>query len=318
MYSTHRTATAAALSVLVSAGSASLTTAAALPGKPFNYTIFTYPGATQTIVSAIDGDRIVGYYHLNGTHGFVYDGQSFATIDYPGAAHSGVVDIDGDTIVGFFDGNRRRGYRYRDGVFTTIDHPLTTNAGGNGTNPSGISGDTIVGVYLDDSFSTQGFIFDGSTYQTFDYPNAPITTITGIDAGRIIGQGGTTGYLHEGASFTTISIPGADSTAPLGIHNDTVVGYAFYQSEGSSAFVLRDGQYQLFAPPSPSSQTSFVDVWGNKVIGHYVTGSGGGLSIVSFVMTIPEPASASLLAITVALVPAVRRRLRCVQTVPLK
>ena len=287
----------------------SISTAATLPGRAFAYTPIAYPGALSTEVSAIDGHLIVGSYRLNGLHGFVFDGQSFTTLDFPGGGDSSVNDIDGDTIVGSYGTDRLRGYRYRDGVFSTVEHPEVNHYFSNGTYVSGISDQRIVGTYLDSSQRTRGFIYDAETYQSFDYPNALLTTITGVDGNRIVGgRDDGTGYLFDGTSFTTIFVPGSTATVPLDVYGNTVVGYAYYGSQGQAAFVLRDGKFQLFkASQAEPGRMAFVGVWGNKVVGDLATGKGGAIRHIAFVATIPEPSCAVMLTTQIGILTASRR-----------
>lgn len=288
----------------------SISAAATLPGRAFAYTPIAYPGALSTTVSDIEGDLIVGSYQLiDGLHGFVYDGQSFTSLDFPGGAESRVNAIDGDSIVGAYFTDRQRGYLYRDGVFSTIEHPEVNDLSSNGTSVGGISGEMIVGNYLDSFYRTRGFIYDGATYQSFDHPNALLTTITDVDGGRIVGGlDDGTGYLFDGTSFTSIFVPGSIATAPLGVYGDTIVGYAYYGSQGLAGFVLRDGQYQLFkASQAQPGRVSFAGVWGNKVVGNLTTGTGRAVRNIAFVARIPEPSCAVMLTTHIVILYASRK-----------
>lgn len=60
--------------------------------EAISYTSLDYPGAKETYIMGISGDTIVGYYSnyngqgqvLNKPRGFVYDGQTWRTLDCPG------------------------------------------------------------------------------------------------------------------------------------------------------------------------------------------------------------------------------------------
>ena len=121
------------------------------------FTTLDYPGGYFTEVLGVDGDTVVGYYVedaiVNGTrpyHGFVYDGATFTTLDFPGASHTTLYDISGDTIVGRYSGpNGGGGFVYDGSTFETL---------GYGLEPHGISGNTMVGSYMDAFATIHGFV----------------------------------------------------------------------------------------------------------------------------------------------------------------
>jgi hypothetical protein len=94
----------------------------------------------------------------------------------------------------------------------TINDPQ----GVKGTVATGISGNDIVGYYLDASFHAHGFVYDGTTYTTFDDP------------------------LGTSESFA------------YGIQGPTIVGsYNVNDSEGTSYGFAYD--YQPSATPEPAT-----------------------------------------------------------------
>jgi len=57
-------------------------------------------GASNTYPYGIDGGNIVGYYSDGSTHGFIYDGTTYTTLNVPGADSTRAYGIDGSNIVG--------------------------------------------------------------------------------------------------------------------------------------------------------------------------------------------------------------------------
>ena len=74
------------------------------------------------------------------------------------------------------------------GSFTTLSDPLA--AGFGGTSAFGVSGNNIVGRYFDSAGRSHGFLYNGSTWSTLDFPGTFTgTAATGVDAnGNIIGD----------------------------------------------------------------------------------------------------------------------------------
>jgi hypothetical protein len=92
-------------------------------------------------------------------------------------------------------------------TYQTIDYP-----GSSSTRPHAIDGEKIVGEYHVASGSPHGFIYDGTTYTSFDNPlSANGTQPGGISGGNIIGfyqdsAGKDHGFLYDGASFITLDL----------------------------------------------------------------------------------------------------------------
>ncbi|MBX9792118.1 MAG: PEP-CTERM sorting domain-containing protein, partial [Pirellulales bacterium] len=135
-----------------------------------------------------------------------------------------------------------------------------------------ISGNTIVGAYVDAKNRTHGFVYNGTTWTTLDDPLfsvAGITALYGIDGSKIVGNTQSSGvaaaFLYDGGSFTR----------PFGIEGQ--LGGNFHQ---------------------------FFDISGNRIVGTYQDRP--------FVYIIPEPATFLLAALgLLALFPlATRKRSR--------
>ena len=114
------------------------------------WTSIDYPGAGITIVHGISGTNIVGSYGVSSaTHGFLYDGMDWTTLDYPSfpqATYTIAHDISGGSIVGSY----------------AVD---------------------------DDGFGPHGFLYDGTDWITLDYPghDTAQTHARGVSSGNVVG-----------------------------------------------------------------------------------------------------------------------------------
>jgi len=109
--------------------------------------------------------------------------------------------------------------------WTTLDFPGATS-----TSIHGIDGDNIVGYYYDGS-KGHGFLYDGSTWTTLDYPGAGSSTTSawGVDGSNIVGyyfnSTSTHGFIYDGTNWTTLDHVGAIRTHVFGIDGFIVVGH---------------------------------------------------------------------------------------------
>ncbi len=274
------------------------------------YKTIHYPGARHTFASSIDDGIIVGSFSNSAStypyHGFIYDGNTYTTIDYPGSVSTVLPDIDENRIVGHYDRDgRRHGFVYEASMFTTLDHPLTSSRFFNGSAAMGVSGDRMVGLYMDDAMRTHGYTFDGSSFTTIDHPLAgSFTSATGIDGNYIVGTytggGGHYGYLYNGNAFLTIDHPlGANSTLALDVSGKRVVGYYVDSGFAAHGYIFDGANYATLAVPSSIGRETLANgIDGNTVVGQYLANDGGYRGFV----TIPEPAGiGSLLLLGISL-----------------
>lgn len=201
-------------------------------------------GSTSLTVRGVSGDRIAGTYQDAGfnTHGFLYDGTTFTTINPPGAIQTDVAAVSGDNVVGYyFGGGDQHAFLYNaaSGSYTKLDPPNSASS-----YASGVSGQTVVGVFSgSDQSGWHSFVYDGSTLTVLDAPGGFDTTVTGIAGDRIVGSYRTAenptgdgslshGFLYNGSTFTTIDVPGAVNTRVTGVTEDAVFGT--YDSESGA------------------------------------------------------------------------------------
>jgi hypothetical protein len=262
------------------------------------WTTLDYPGATQTYVSGISGNNIVGYY--GSSHGFLYDGTNWTTIDMPGAQSTIVRGISGNKIVGEYSLSDSpfpfgpwKSFLYDGTNWTTI--PLPATGGSIGVN-YGIDGDIIVSRNQIYNMATQSLT-------TLDYPGATMTRIYGIDGSNLVGSYDHHGFVYNMTTqnWTTIDYPGATYTRIYSIDGSNLVGSSSLNGNKLTDFIY-DGTTldALDLPGSP------IDIYGNIIVGSYTTtihADNGAIGIFShgYVYTIPEPATLLLIGLGAAI-----------------
>ena len=156
-------------------------------------------------------------------------------------------------------------------VFTTLDFP-----GGQNTNVAGFSGGKIVGYYTDSSSGlNHGFVYDGSTYTSFDHPSGDQgTELHGIDGNTLLGfYNNSTAFLYDGSTYTDIGgPPGALIARVSGIHGNQFAG--FYVDSGSyqfHGFVYNGSNYVAIDDPAATDGSFATGVSDTQVVGNYFT-----------------------------------------------
>jgi probable HAF family extracellular repeat protein len=155
-----------------------------------NYSSFSYPNATFTYAYGINNsNQVVGF--TSDFISFVKDGDNFTSFNYPAdgsGTHAYGINDKGQ-IVGVYTATSLSSY-YRGFVkdgnnYSSFDLP------GNGAIAYGINNSgQIVGTYQDDRNVKHGFIINGDTITTLDYPGGLQTEVFGInDNGDIVGYG---------------------------------------------------------------------------------------------------------------------------------
>jgi hypothetical protein len=222
------------------------------------YTTLDEPSATAgTFADAISGSTIVGFYQdLAGTHGFIYDGSSYASLDVPFGTPGSTTafGISGSIVVGNFgDSTGTHGFLYNGSTFSTLDDPM---AAPGKTFAAGISGNNVVGYYEDASSSFHGFVYDRTTsqFKTLDDPSATQGTyLQGISGSEIVGHfvdssGQDHGFIYDGSTYTTLDFPGTTvlNTDAYGISGTNIVGS--YVTSGPP--VTKHGFIYSLMPPT--------------------------------------------------------------------
>ena len=104
-----------------------------------------FPGASQTTVTAISGNNIIGGYGggAGSAHSFLYDGSTWTTLDVPGATSTWAYDVSGDNVVGYYysDGTQ---YSF---LYNGVDYITLNPPGAVSSTALAVSGNDIVGQY---------------------------------------------------------------------------------------------------------------------------------------------------------------------------
>ena len=225
--------------------------------------------------------RIVGSYSKSGaTVGFVYDGTTYTDIVFPGATLTQCIDIYNGNIVGIRTlSGQIRGFLYADGNFTSLESPVV----GRTSQAEGIYSNLITGNFITGA-SVRGYLYNGSSYQEILPPGANQTFDPKIDQNIIVGRFQTSASTSNRgfittiglSSYTTFTVPGADTgdgrgTFLTGVHNDTIIGFYFTASGQTTSFFLSGGNRTDVNYPE-SSETRFVGIYENFVVGQYDSG----------------------------------------------
>jgi hypothetical protein len=251
----------------------------------YDFQTLDFPGASGTYVNGISGGNIVGYYFDADfkTHGFLYDGATYTTLDDPDAAPgtTAATGVSGGNIVGYYaDGNGiSHGFLYDGATYTTFDEPNAVASSG-GTQASGISGGNIVGYYADGNGTQHGFLYNGTAYTTLDDPKATPTNggtqASGVSGGNVAGsyygaQATVNGFLFNGKTYAALKDAAADAdTSPLGISGGNVVGF-YVDADGiGHGFFYNGKTYAAVDHPDANGDTSANGIDGGNIVGWYV------------------------------------------------
>jgi hypothetical protein len=157
------------------------------------YTTLSHPlGINGTNAWDIDGNNIVGTFQDSAkvTHGFLFDGTAYSTIDFPGANSTRVFGISGMNIVGSYNdsSNQSHGFLFNGSMYTTIDDPIFSGIGTNSVR--GIDGNKLVGT-TSNSPASATYIYDGTSFSHPFGTELPVVgnhLFYGISGNRIVGE----------------------------------------------------------------------------------------------------------------------------------
>ena len=253
----------------------------------------------QSVTTPADGSYIIalatGQNSTDDNFGdftFAYD---FTRLHDPKAGKFGSTlanGVSGNTVVGCYvnyeTSGSSGGFIYNDltGVYTTLNDPNAVN----GTYPSAVSGNIVVGYYEDAHWVAHGFIYNGRTFTRFDDPDAgttgqgPGTYANGVYGNTIVGEySNNTGghnYIYNdiNGTFTTLNDPNSGfgdgaGTSTDGISGNTIVGSYATSSGVNHGFVYNENTGVFTTLDDPTGGTSDTDgtgvsgISGNTIIG---------------------------------------------------
>jgi hypothetical protein len=233
--------------------------------KDKKFTVLADPKAGakgSTCPSAINSRGvIVGLYGSLRSHGFVFDGTRYTTIDEPQAGHGigeGTIAVginDTGVIVGRYFTPKRveRGFVLRNGKFTSISFPGPAGAKNTSTDVDGISDNgTMTGIFFDRAGDHISFIDHDGKFRRISVPGAKITSVECISlhSGFVVGDYQTSakapsrGFtLHNGTYRTLQAAPAKKDTYPqCGNDHGEVAGYVTSDGDSVSGFLFKPGQ----------------------------------------------------------------------------
>jgi hypothetical protein len=217
--------------------------------KKDSFSSIDFPGAVQTLAYGINksGEIIGLFVDSSGVyHGFTLVGSTYTQFDCPGAYTVPYAINESGAIVGYCGGTNT-GFLLSGGVYTAIVVPgASGGTWAEGINNAGV----IVGWYETTPGGdgpTQGFIYDGGSFTTINYPGSPYTYLAGInDSGLIVGGYGTpltvgsttydwpNGFTYSAGTFSTIDAPfgAVEVTNPLAVNNKGEIVGGYVDSAG--------------------------------------------------------------------------------------
>ena len=234
---------------------------------PSSFTTQNFPGAVQTMVTAINNNGSTAGIYMDAagtTHGFTDIGGVFKTVDDPThpVFNQALGINDGNVTVGYSASDQAAGvmnqmaYSQSGGVFTNINALLPTN---NNSQAVGINNaGNIVGFYLPASgpIGSVGFLDVGGTISSVDPFGSTFTQALGINnRGEVVGfytdAGGVQhGYTDIGGVFASFDPTGSVNTTINGVNDrGQLVGFYTDAADNVIGFVATP----TATVPEPSS-----------------------------------------------------------------
>jgi len=289
-------------------------------GSPtYTFTVLAFPGTFFTTVDAINSGAASSKIELVGGDGWgtgigytgsfamSYNATKASTTEIlrgvnkpktSGQAANGV--NDSGEIVGYYivsGTTTDHGYLKSGGKFITIDVPFSGAVGTSAfmINNSG----EIVGTW-EDATTQHGFLLNGTTYTSFDYPGAVSTAALNVNNnGVVVGAytdatGVTHGFSLSGGTYANFDPPGSTYTVTTGMSDSgETVGYYCLTSECAAGngwpspqgFFLSGGTYTSITIPGATATWAFGINNSGVIVGDYADGVGGANGSNGFLAT---------------------------------
>lgn len=255
----------------------------------YKFTTLTFPDTYDVSANDInDAGKIVGFYFDRSTnppvsHGFLWSGDSYSTLDCTNASSTAAQGINNKgQIVGQYDnGGPTYGFLLSGGSYNTIDYPQSISTLAVGINSDG----HIVGFYFvkisDTANITLGFLWNGASYSTIGGPTGALQSVANDinNASEIVGYYNDNkdrhGFLFSGDNYTNLDVPGASLTIPYRINDQgQVVGY-YLDNTGEHGFLWANDNYSTIDYPG-ASRTILLGINNvGEMVGHYYYDTGG-------------------------------------------
>jgi probable HAF family extracellular repeat protein len=224
-----------------------------MPYTNMAYVTENYPASQQTQVTAInDWGNTVGFYAntAGANYGFIDEDGVLTSVSNPETTSSPAVNqllgLNNNGIaVGFYNDSKGNAHAYewnrKTGHFTAIDPFGSSSATATTINDHA----TVAGFYAEANGNTAGFIMNGKTWQTVEFPGSTNTQIFGINnSGTVVGMyagahKSTHGFIYRNATYRTIDDPnGVGNTVVNGLNNQgAIVGFYTDAKGNTDGFV---------------------------------------------------------------------------------
>lgn len=196
----------------------------------------------------------------------------FASADFPGAAQSLVFDENLSTVVGDSSFTSAFGFTLKGGNYAALTVPGAASSQATGINTAG----EIVGIFVDLSGVTHGFLRSGATLTTLDLAGGTIEPFDINDGGEIVGAfldaaNVSHGFSSpDGVTFTTFDVPGAKSTIAAGVNTAGVISGVWADAANlDHGFIYSGGTFTSLDFPSAANTTVIGINDSGEVAGFY-------------------------------------------------
>ncbi len=259
-----------------------------------------YPGAAETDVAQSNdaGDAVGWYLDQNGvSHGFLHHHGHSTNYDFPRSQNTRLLGInDKGQAVGRYTNAQGyfQGFELQNGISTNIFVQVQSGGQTYSLSTNEVDGiddeENVVGVYWSWVDSTNhGFLLSGSQQTSFDYPDAPYTSASGVAGGIVTGWFVDSayhahGFLWQDGDFAKFDFPGAGA-APDGSlgytlgskinPNHDLAGFWGTAYSYNHGFLIDGKERKMisFDFPEAVSTSNYGISNGGKIAGNYLLNS---------------------------------------------